>query len=120
MNGSMERIQQIYVDGLLSPGGSRPGRSEDSEPGRLCLLRPQRSRRQKLQTGETQPAPETLPQEGQPSEETTMEETEAPVDGTTASEELQTGEDAETEAAEKAAAQPETAAQGKREASPML
>ncbi len=44
----------------------------------------------------------------------------APVDGTTASEELQTGEDAETEAAEKAAAQPETTAQGRREASPML
>ena len=47
-----------------------------------------------------------------------MEETEAPVDGTSASEELQTGEDAETEAAEKAAAQPETAAQGEKRSKP--
>ena len=69
---------------------------------------------------ETAPAPEeTLPQEGQPSEETSMEETEAPVDETSASEELQTSEDPETEATDRAAsAQPETAAQGEKRSKP--
>ena len=49
-----------------------------------------------------------------------MEETEAPVvDETSASEELQTSEDPETEATDRAAsAQPETTAQGEKRSKP--
>ncbi|WP_462398238.1 putative glycoside hydrolase, partial [Hungatella hathewayi] len=106
-------------DGLLSP--EEAGREDQKIAESRAALPPETTAVPPTEAadGETQPAPEeTLPQEGQPSEETTMEETEAPVDGTTASEELQTGEDAETEAAEKAAAQPETAAQGEKRSKP--
>ena len=48
-----------------------------------------------------------------------MDETEAPVDETSASEELQTSEDPETEATDRvASAQPETTAQAEKRSKP--
>ena len=108
-------------DGLLSP---EEASQEDQKIAESRAALPQETTAApptEAAKPETAPAPEeTLPQEGQPSEETSMEETEAPVvDETSASEELQTSEDPETEATDRAAsAQPETTAQGEKRSKP--